>query len=34
VTAVLATLDTPCGVREVTVSTEPLACGHTGDDDY
>jgi len=28
VTAVLATLQTPCGMRQVTASTEPQSCGH------
>ena len=32
VTAVVATLDTPCGLREITFSTDPLECDH-GDDD-
>lgn len=32
VTAVLATLATPCGMRQVTFSTEPLSCSHDGDD--
>lgn len=32
VTAVLATLRTPAGTRQVTFSTESLACGHDDED--
>lgn len=33
VTAVLATLETPCGTRQITFSTESLECSHDGEDE-